>query len=170
MSFANVSHVSFWPSGSAFCMREPQAVKRPPQRFVPVWKGERPLSNTATFAPRSWAWQAAIMPAPPQPKTTTSASMSHFAGMSFEVDCAIAAPEKAAAVVAAAAVPRKLRRLISILVMLYSPFILMSNVWQSLHSKRGFACMLWQFVQLGSPRCDEWGLGVIFSVRFATAS
>ena len=25
------------PFGSAFCILEPQAVKRPPQRFVPVW-------------------------------------------------------------------------------------------------------------------------------------
>ena len=50
----------------------------------------------------------------------------------------------------------------------HSPFILMLNVWQSLHSKRGFACMLWQFEQSGSPRCEAWGLGVIALVRSAT--
>ena len=50
----------------------------------------------------------------------------------------------------------------------HAPFILMLNVWQSLHSKRGFACMLWQFEQSGSPRCEAWGLGVIALVRSAT--
>ena len=50
----------------------------------------------------------------------------------------------------------------------HSPFILMLNVWQSLHSKRGFACMLWQFEQSASPRCEAWGLGVIALVRSAT--
>ena len=33
----------------------------------------------------------------------------------------------------------------------------MLNVWQSLHSKRGFACMLWQDVQFCAPRCEACG-------------
>ena len=52
----------------------------------------------------------------------------------------------------------------------YSPFILIANVWQSLHSKRGLLCMLWHAVQSRWPRCEKWGLGFIFSVRLATAS
>ena len=52
---------------------------------------------------------------------------------------------------AAAAAPKKERREI-FFDMTYSPFILISKVWQSLHSRRGLPLTLWQLVQFCSPR------------------